>query len=46
MRVKIDCDYENDNLLVYKEGSKSKKTLDLDDILIDFDENGDVVVIE
>jgi len=46
MKIKIDYDYENDSLLVYKEGVKSKKTLDLDDILIDFDENGDVVGIE
>ena len=46
MKVKIDYDYENDSLLVYKEGRKSKKTLDLDDILIDFDESGDVVGIE
>ncbi|ADC70061.1 Protein of unknown function DUF2283 [Methanocaldococcus sp. FS406-22] len=46
MKVKIDYDYENDSLLVYKDGRKSKKTLDLDDILIDFDENGDVVGIE
>jgi len=25
MKVKIDYDYENDSLLVYKEGRKSKK---------------------
>lgn len=29
-----------------KRGQNLKKTLDLDDILIDFDENGDVVGIE
>ena len=45
MVVSVDYDFENDDLFIYKKGAKSKITIDLDNVLLDFD-NKDIVGIE
>ncbi|WP_292459846.1 DUF2283 domain-containing protein [Methanothermococcus sp.] len=45
MTISVDYDFENDDLFIYKKGAKSKETLDLDDVLLDFDNEG-IVGIE
>ncbi|AEH07216.1 DUF2283 domain-containing protein [Methanothermococcus okinawensis] len=40
MTISVDYDFENDDLFVYKKGAKSKMTIDLDDVLLDFDNKG------
>ncbi|AEF96334.1 DUF2283 domain-containing protein [Methanotorris igneus] len=42
----IDYDIENDSLYIYAEGQEYKDSLDLNDIIIDFNKEGSVMGIE
>ena len=42
----IDYDFENDSIFFYKKGASYKHSLDLDDIIIDFDDNDVIKGVE
>ncbi len=44
--VKFDYDEENDLLFLYKEREKSKGSVEIGNIVLDFNNKGDIVAIE
>ena len=42
----IDYDYENDSLFLFTRGASYKQSLNLDNIIIDFDENNHIKGVE
>ncbi|HLC79672.1 MAG TPA: DUF2283 domain-containing protein [archaeon] len=45
-KFKADYDYENDNLYLYSEKNKSKGSVELGELVVDFTANGDIVGLE
>jgi uncharacterized protein YuzE len=45
-KFKFDYDYENDSLFVYDPKTKSKASVELDDLIIDYNTNKEVSAIE
>lgn len=45
-RFRFDYDYENDSLFLYDPKSKSKASIEIDDLIVDFNRDKDVAGIE
>ena len=43
---KFDYDYKNDSLFIYNPDSKSKSSIEMDDLIIDYNKNKELVAIE
>ena len=45
-QFKFDYDYENDSLFLYNPNKKSKASVEIDDMIIDYDSNNTISAIE
>ena len=45
-KYKFDYDYENDSLFIYNSTSKSKGSVEIDDLIIDYSSNKEISGVE